>query len=124
MLIQVQLGEKVKCYSQNWSTNIFNRMENLEFQEQFRMDKQKFLSLMDILYPLTRRISRNLFKIRVLMFLSFIGQDETYRSLREQYGIPLTTITRYTYYISNFLVSMSHEFIKLPSPAEYESISR
>ena len=79
---------------------------------------------MNILYPLTRRISRNSFKIRLIMLLTFIEQDEIYISLREQYGIPLTTITRYIYYISNFLVSMSREFIKLPSPAEYESISR
>ena len=99
-------------------------MKNLEFQEQFRMDKHKLLALIDILYPLTRRISCNSFKMRLLIFITFVGQNETHRSLREHYDILLATITCNIYYISDFLMSMSHEFIKLRSHAEYEFISR
>ena len=78
LFVQIQLRrQKGKCYSHDYSTNIFNKIQCLEFQKQFRMNKHKFLAFMNILYPLTRRISCNSLKIQLLMFLTFMGHNET-----------------------------------------------
>ena len=75
----------------NWYTSIFESLTPIQFYEYFRMSKNKFEGIFQVLYLDTTNISKKDFKRNLLIFLFYTGHSNVLRSIRELFGIPLAT---------------------------------
>ena len=111
--------KSVYSYTKNWYTSIFESLTSIQFFEYFRMSKNKFEGIFQVLYLDTTNISKKDFK-RNLFYLSFIYRSlECLTSIRELFGIPLATTFRIIEKTSNFINSVSIKYIRLPGLNEF-----
>ena len=84
----------VYSYTKNWYTSISESLTPIQVYEYFRMSKNKFEGIFQVIYLDTTNISKKDFKKNLLIFLSYIGHSNVLCSIRKLFGIHLATTFR------------------------------
>ena len=66
-------------------------MSEQQLYESFRMSKQQFLCLLDILFEISENIERDDFELSLLLSIKYISRQIVYILVRELFGHPLTS---------------------------------
>ena len=98
-------------YNKEWFESVEQEINDLQFQEHFRMNRSEFNEILEILYAKAMNISKDTFRRDLLLFLTYTGHTVVYRLIRELFGMPLTTAFRIINRMTNFIYLHAQDYV-------------
>lgn len=111
-------------YDKNWFNKVLS-FNNDHFYEYFRMTKPMFYKISDEFHSKVANSfkTKQIFKEDFLMFLAYVGRKESFRGIRETFGIPKSTFHRRVSKFTDVIFTIAGDYVRLPEESEFEELA-